>query len=131
PRAVRGRELQQELEVVGGLLVRGIGAYRIGEVGERSVELTLRTARRGGAESEDPEQREHLRRALRIAPARDLLERVLRPSTRALDVHRVVEAEGQLRRVDVQLKRLPQLDVVPRAERRLGQTAEPRVRRPR
>src|SRR4029077_2381911 len=101
PRAVRGRELQQELEVVGGLLVRGIGAYRIGEVGERSVELTLRTACRGSAEGKDPEQREHLRGALRIAVARDLLERILCMRTCALDVHCVVEAEGKLRRVDV------------------------------
>jgi hypothetical protein len=46
PRAARRCEPQQKLEIVGGLLVRLIRAYSIGEVRDRSVDLALRSARR-------------------------------------------------------------------------------------
>src|SRR3982074_1838585 len=84
-RAARSCEPKQELQIVGGLLVRGIGPHGIGEVRERSVHLALRPARRERTVREDPEQRQRLRCTPWIARARNLLQRVLGARAGALD----------------------------------------------
>src|ERR1700730_11013811 len=129
-RAARSCEPKQELQIEGDLLVRGIGAHRIGEVRDRSVDLTLRPARSGCAVREDPEERQRLRCTARIARTRNLLERILGASASALDRQRIVESQVELRRLDVALQRVAELHVVTDAEQRLRYAAEVRVRTP-
>ena len=132
PNGVHAVEAQQQLEVVGGLLVRRIVAHGVGEIRDRCVDFALGAARRRSLEGEDPEQRQCLRRAPGIVVvARQLLECVLRASPCTLDLHRVVEPKVQARRLDVLLKRLAKLNVVAGAEQCLRQAAEMRTRGPR